>query len=164
MVDVRFVARLQHPVTLAWVKKLAGLAAPPDGVAYIGPGGLQAIKDMPLVNRGRLSVQPVSDEAYAAIVAMGERGGMDELPPPKKAKAKESVKAEKDEGDGEKGTASGKRAKAGEGVKKEPKRQAEEPPNGKVKREDTDAPMQKKPKTEPKPAAVGTRRSARLRT
>lgn len=147
MVNVRFVRRLEHPVTLAWVKKLAGLSEPPEGVKYIGKEGLKAIKEMPLVNRGRLSVQPVSEEAYDTIVAMGEKGGMDELPAPKKAKA---VKREKeDEEEGEK----------------------DGPDNSKVKKE----PAQKKAKTEPKPKAEpkvkkepppapeGTRRSSRLR-
>lgn len=148
MVNVRFVRRLEHPVTLAWVKKLAGLAEPPEGVKYIGKEGLKAIKEMPLVNRGRLSVQPVSEEAYDAIVAMGEKGGMDELPVPKKAKA---VKREKED-ENEEG-------------------QKDEPDNGKVKKE----PASKKAKTEPKPKAEpkvkkepppapeGTRRSSRLR-
>lgn len=145
MVNVRFVSRLKHPVTLAWVKKLAGAAEPPEGVSYIGAKGLKAIKEMPLVNRGRLSVQPVSDEAYDAIVAMGENGGMDELPAPKKGKEKR-VKEEDEE--------------------------EKQPANGKVKREE---PQSKKTKTEPKakaepkpmkeppPAPEGTRRSSRLR-
>jgi hypothetical protein len=37
--------------------------------------GLQAIKDMPLLNRGRLSVQPVSLEAFEAVKSLGVNGG-----------------------------------------------------------------------------------------
>lgn len=36
---------------------------------------LAALVEMPLVGKGRLSVQPVSDLAFAAVVRMGERGG-----------------------------------------------------------------------------------------
>lgn len=144
MVNVRFVSRLKNPVTLAWVKKLAGSAGPPEGVSYIGADGLKAIKDMPLVNRGRLSVQPVGDEAYAAIVAMGEKGGMDELPAAKKGNVKR-VKEEDEE-----------KAEPGNGkVKSEPKaKKAKTEPKAKA---------EPKPKKEPPPAPEGTRRSSRLR-
>lgn len=175
MVNVRFVSRLKHPVTLAWVKKLAGLNKPPEGVAYIGAEGLKAIKEMPLVNRGRLSVQPVSEEAYDAIVAMGEKGGMDELPPPKKSRAKESKEEAEDED-----VPPPKKSKAGAKVKREQEDELSEeeskpqkaPRNGQI--EDTQRKPKKaktddvehKPKEvkkEPEPAPAGTRRSARLR-
>lgn len=55
MVSVKFLERLPYPVTLANVKSLVGLKAPPEGVAYIGEGGLQAVQAMALINRGRLS-------------------------------------------------------------------------------------------------------------
>ena len=55
MVDVKFNKRMEHPPTLALIKQLAGCANLPDEVGYIGAGGLQALKAMPLVNRGRLS-------------------------------------------------------------------------------------------------------------
>lgn len=58
MVSVRFVERLPHPVTLAGVKSLVGLTAPPEGVAYIGEDGLKAVQGMSLINRGRLSEFP----------------------------------------------------------------------------------------------------------
>ena len=51
-VRVEPVAPLPRPVTLAAIKVQPALA------------------DMPLVRQGRLSVSPVSDEAWAAIVAM----------------------------------------------------------------------------------------------
>lgn len=55
MVDVHFVRRLPHPPTLALVKMLVGASAMPDEVGYIGSDGLKAIREMQLVNRGRLS-------------------------------------------------------------------------------------------------------------
>lgn len=33
---------------------------PPESIEYLTPDHLAAIKDMPLINKGRLSVQPVS--------------------------------------------------------------------------------------------------------
>ncbi|KAJ9100686.1 hypothetical protein QFC21_003731 [Naganishia friedmannii] len=48
---------------------------------------------MTLVNRGRLSVQPVTPEAYEATLLLGENGGWDELiAPVRKAAAKKAVK------------------------------------------------------------------------
>lgn len=55
MVSVRFIARLQHPVTLSFIKSLVGKAAPPGPISYIGAAGLKAIQSMALINRGRLS-------------------------------------------------------------------------------------------------------------
>jgi len=62
MVDVRFVAELPRPVTLAELK------------------GVPALAGMALMNRSRLSVQPVTNEAGALIL---ELGGM--APSPAKA-------------------------------------------------------------------------------
>ncbi|KIR43540.1 hypothetical protein I307_03378 [Cryptococcus deuterogattii 99/473] len=97
MVDVKFNRRLDHPPTLALIKHLATLSNPPKEVSYIGDHGLEAIKNMPLVNRGRLSVQPVDDAAYNAIVALGTKGGWDSLagvsrnaPKSRQAKASDS--------------------------------------------------------------------------
>lgn len=56
MVSVRFVSRLEHPVTLSFIKSLVGLSSPPAGVEYIGKDGLKAVQSMTLVNRGRLSM------------------------------------------------------------------------------------------------------------
>ncbi|OWZ63677.1 hypothetical protein AYX15_04405 [Cryptococcus neoformans] len=79
MVDVMFKRRLGYPPTLALIKHLATLSNLPKEVSYIGDRGLKAIKNMPLVNRGRLSVQPVDDAAYNAIVELGTKGGWDSL-------------------------------------------------------------------------------------
>lgn len=91
-----FKRRLGYPPTLALIKHLATLSNLPKEVSYIGDRGLKAIKNMPLVNRGRLSewtchgwkkliltpiagVQPVDDAAYNAIVELGTKGGWDSL-------------------------------------------------------------------------------------
>ena len=55
MVSVKFLSRLSHPPSLALIKSLASSSTIPDEVKYIGQGGYQAVKEMQLVNRGRLS-------------------------------------------------------------------------------------------------------------
>ena len=52
---MRFTSRLTHPPTLALIKHLTSLPSLPAQVEYISPEGLKALKEMPLVNRGRLS-------------------------------------------------------------------------------------------------------------
>ncbi|WVQ70798.1 hypothetical protein IAR50_000320 [Cryptococcus sp. DSM 104548] len=79
MVEVKFHHRLAHPPTLALIKNIAAQSNLPSETAYIGQEGLDAIKAMALVNRGRLSVQPVEDTAYEAIVKLGTQGGWDSL-------------------------------------------------------------------------------------
>jgi predicted RNA-binding protein with PUA-like domain len=54
MVDLKAVARLADPVTLAAIK------------------AVPALKDMVLVNNSRLSVQPVSDAEWHAVCEMGQ--------------------------------------------------------------------------------------------
>ena len=53
--DVKFIERLPYPPTLALIKHLASITTLPKEIAYIGEDGLQSIKAMALVNRGRLS-------------------------------------------------------------------------------------------------------------
>ncbi|KAH9455970.1 hypothetical protein MJO29_006002 [Puccinia striiformis f. sp. tritici] len=73
MVDVKFVSRLPNFVSLKLLQNLAnGKLKPPD---YVTPQDSQAIKDMPLLNRGRLSVQPVSLAAFETIKKLGLNGG-----------------------------------------------------------------------------------------
>ncbi|KAI5114659.1 hypothetical protein M0805_007770, partial [Coniferiporia weirii] len=97
MVDVTFKARCAHFVPLALFKRLAALEAsaesdlPPD-VAYIGEAGVRAIKGMALVNRGRLSVQPVEEDAWAAVQLLAERGGWDEEAPGTGTKSRKNAK------------------------------------------------------------------------
>lgn len=143
MVSVRFVRRLKYPVTLAFVKSLVGLAEPPEGIEYIGKDGLKAIQGMALINRGRLSwcckdsltagVQPVEQEAFDAIAALGDRGGFDD-----------GVKVK------------GKRTKA---EAKEEGADIEKPDTKPVSKKAKKAP---KVKAEPAVTTVSTRRSSRL--
>lgn len=51
---------------------------PPALSAYLTPTHLSAIASSALISRGRLSVQPVSDEFWDAVVLLGEQGGWDE--------------------------------------------------------------------------------------
>jgi predicted RNA-binding protein with PUA-like domain len=73
MVDLRFVSRVQHFVPLSVLKELPHLD-------YLEEDSIDAIKSMALINRSRLSVQPVSQLAYEAILKMGENGGFDSEP------------------------------------------------------------------------------------
>jgi len=73
MVDVKFVSRLPNFVPLKLLQGLvSGNVNLPD---YLTSKDLQAIKGMPLLNRGRLSVQPLSLEAFEAIRNLGVNGG-----------------------------------------------------------------------------------------
>ena len=58
-VDVTFKERLRHLVPLSLYKYLADLSTPPEMIPNFTQDHLDAIKEMPLLNRGRLSVQPV---------------------------------------------------------------------------------------------------------
>jgi hypothetical protein len=122
MVSVKFLSRLPHPPSLALIKFLASTSTLPDEIKYVGEGGYKAVKEMQLVNRGRLSesllllrirakelmigVQPVMEEAYEAVVQLGTEGGWERLvvkPGKTKAKAAE-VKDEQKEEKVEKGS------------------------------------------------------------
>ncbi|SNX87263.1 uncharacterized protein MEPE_05973 [Melanopsichium pennsylvanicum] len=81
LVDVEFVEKLDRLVPLGLLQKIAGKA---DGglskeeraqVGYLTDEELGSIKDMALLNRGRLSVQPVSEEAYVAVVKLSKQAG-----------------------------------------------------------------------------------------
>ncbi|KAG6336487.1 hypothetical protein ID866_2601 [Astraeus odoratus] len=80
MVGVKFVSRAEHFVSLSLLRYVAGLPSvePPEEIAYIGSEGVKAIKDMALLNRGRLSVQRVSEECWDVIGQMAQRGGWDD--------------------------------------------------------------------------------------
>lgn len=188
MVSVRFLERLPHPVTLAAVKSLVGLAAPPDGVGYIGVEGLKAVQGMALINRGRLSawlqrhrratsfprfstalqpkltagVQPVKDGAYEAIVEMGRKGGFEVKAA--KAKGKRTEDEAKDEAEDDKAPVSkGKKEPVSKNNVKYQKppsaaARAEKPPSKKAK-----ADPKLKAESKPRPESTGTRRSSRLK-
>jgi hypothetical protein len=88
------VSRLAHFIPLKLLQHLASLLSPPSEVDYLDDDMLEAIKSMALLNRGRLSVQPVSDKAFDAIKLLGDKGGWDELLDNAKAKSR-STKASK---------------------------------------------------------------------
>jgi hypothetical protein len=78
MVDLRFLHRATHFVPLSLFKSIASASSVddlPTGITWIGEEGRTAIKDMPLVGRGRLSVQRVSEEAFKTVERMTEKGG-----------------------------------------------------------------------------------------
>ncbi|KAJ6595841.1 PUA-like domain-containing protein [Mycena vulgaris] len=95
MVDLAFGARAEHFVPLALLRFIADApaATPPAGLEYLGADGVAAIKSMDLVTRGRLSVQRVSPDAWAAVQLLARTGGWDtlELAPKKKAVPKKAA-------------------------------------------------------------------------
>ena len=64
MVSVKFISRLSHPPSLALIKFLAASTKMPDEVEYIGGKGYSAVKEMQLVNRGRLSESALETTRY----------------------------------------------------------------------------------------------------
>ncbi|KAG9003179.1 hypothetical protein FRB94_003340 [Tulasnella sp. JGI-2019a] len=112
MVDLQFKARLPNFVSLAFLRYLetcthdnletiassvgvqnldASKVVDPQGLSYLSEAELQAIKDMPLLSQGRLSVQRVGETAFNAISKLGQFGGWEGLsfnkPKPKGASA-----------------------------------------------------------------------------
>lgn len=107
-VDVKFVAKMKNFVPLSLFKYLATQKEVPKELDYLSQEHLDAIKAMPLITRGRLSVQDVSQvsetslsitplrrhlrtasfiqSAYEATVLMGENGGFEGLVEVKTAK------------------------------------------------------------------------------
>jgi len=81
MIDATFLSRAEHFVPLSLLRHIAESARsdPPDEIAYIGTEGMKAVKAMPLVTRGRLSVQRVSQECWGIIQIMSEKGGWEEM-------------------------------------------------------------------------------------
>ncbi|KAG2155071.1 DUF55-domain-containing protein [Suillus bovinus] len=81
MIDATFLSRAGHFVPLSLLRHIAESAQsdPPDEIAYIGTDGMKAVKAMPLVTRGRLSVQRVSKECWEIIQMMSEKGGWEEM-------------------------------------------------------------------------------------
>ncbi|SPO23648.1 uncharacterized protein UTRI_03821_B [Ustilago trichophora] len=80
LVDVEFVRKLERLVPLGLLQKLGGkgdkLTKEERGeVGYLSEDELKAIADMALLNRGRLSVQPVTKVAYEAVVKLSDKGG-----------------------------------------------------------------------------------------
>ncbi|KAG8960911.1 hypothetical protein FRC00_013842 [Tulasnella sp. 408] len=112
MVDLKFKSRVAHFVSLSLLKHLKSLSyediqaadkaeedsSTPLQIQYLSEDELSAIKEMPLLTQGRLSVQPVSEIAFKAVLKLGEMGGWEEPNVQKKA----VTKAEKPKG-GKKG-------------------------------------------------------------
>ncbi|KAH8096613.1 PUA-like domain-containing protein [Cristinia sonorae] len=127
MVDVTFQTRLPHFIPLSLLKRTAGSStdAPEEELEYIGTQGVQAIKTMALVTRGRLSVQRVEEKTYDVLLEMGQRGGWDEIDTKKSKATKTSKKvqvkqAEETEGerDNEGGSTQKKQPKPARGKKR----------------------------------------------
>jgi len=80
MVDVAFKSRAAHFIPLALLRRIADStpSSLPVGIEYLSHDNVQAIKAMALVTRGRLSVQPVEEGAWAAIELLADRGGWNE--------------------------------------------------------------------------------------
>ncbi|KAL5487596.1 hypothetical protein ACEPAI_5704 [Sanghuangporus weigelae] len=80
MVDATFKYRAAHHVPLSLFKRIANSPTddPPTDVVYIGSEGVRAIKEMALIKRGRLSVQPVEEDAWEAVQLLAEKGGWEE--------------------------------------------------------------------------------------
>ncbi|KAI6163178.1 DUF55-domain-containing protein [Pisolithus thermaeus] len=88
MVDVMFVSRAAHFVSLSLLRGIAGVSSldVPEEIAYVGSDGLAAIKEMALLNRGRLSVQRVSEACWIVIEEMARKGGWEDGSFPRKVK------------------------------------------------------------------------------
>lgn len=79
MVDLVFKARARHFVPLSLLKRIAASPSePPADVDYIGQDGLEAIKGMALINRGRLSVQRVEENTWSVIEKLADAGGWED--------------------------------------------------------------------------------------
>ncbi|CAD6890194.1 unnamed protein product [Tilletia laevis] len=83
MVDCTFKSRLAHFVSLALLQHIASssiTAEQKEQIHFLTSDHIKAIGSMPLLNRGRLSVQPVPSLAYEAVVLLGTKGGFSEWP------------------------------------------------------------------------------------
>ncbi|KZS91277.1 DUF55-domain-containing protein [Sistotremastrum niveocremeum HHB9708] len=79
MVSVRFQKRLPHLVPLHLLKFIKDQKKLPDVLQYLDDDARAAISEMQLLNRGRLSVQSVTEGAYNAIAMLGEKGGWESI-------------------------------------------------------------------------------------
>ncbi|KAF8843116.1 DUF55-domain-containing protein [Paxillus ammoniavirescens] len=97
MIDAEFVCRARHFVPLSLLRYIADLPSsePPEGIGYVGTDGVKAIQAMPLVTRGRLSVQRVSEGGWGIIEMMAEKGGWENIAFTKKKSTNARQSAEK---------------------------------------------------------------------
>ncbi|KAG9100039.1 Ras GTPase activating protein ira2, partial [Ceratobasidium sp. 370] len=88
MVELTFDARLKYFVPLSVLRQISACATIDEvaqlnssseddqpSLTYLSAEDLAALKKMPLLNRGRLSVQPVNPDAWVAINKLAEKGG-----------------------------------------------------------------------------------------
>lgn len=88
MVELTFKERLRHFVSLALLRSIAAATTIDDlavhsansenhqnQLSYLTVDDLKALKAMPLLDRGRLSVQPVNEAAWVTISKLAEKGG-----------------------------------------------------------------------------------------
>ncbi|KAJ1309133.1 hypothetical protein OPQ81_004809 [Rhizoctonia solani] len=100
MVELRFKSRLKHFVSLAALRSITSVTSVEDlsqfsidsedgknQLSYLTATDLKALTAMPLLNRGRLSVQSVNEGAWAAIQKLAENGGWSEQTKSKPTKA-----------------------------------------------------------------------------
>ncbi|KAG9015979.1 hypothetical protein FRB90_003963 [Tulasnella sp. 427] len=104
MVDLQFKSRVANFVSLALLKQLKAMSyediqaqgndsSSTIHLQYLSAEELAAIKEMPLLTQGRLSVQLVSELAFHGVVKLGENGGWEDSEAPRKtAPAKEKIK------------------------------------------------------------------------
>ncbi|PWZ03791.1 DUF55-domain-containing protein, partial [Testicularia cyperi] len=163
LVDVEFIEKLPRLVPLGLLQKLAGKSQ--DGslekeqrkqVDYLSSEDLGAIAEMALLNRGRLSVQPVSTRAYDAIVQLSRQGGWEMWPgkwnPGGKAKPQQPTGTQSDSP-----PTDAKPSKKAPVKKEEPTKETPVPSGPAKKRARADTAS----KPTAKPAAASTRRSSR---
>ncbi|KIY73920.1 DUF55-domain-containing protein [Cylindrobasidium torrendii FP15055 ss-10] len=95
MVDLKFVERTPHFVSLSLLKWVSSKTIDdlPERLSYIGSEGIEAIKNMGLLIRPRLSVQRVSEEAWDAIALLASKGGWDNDLVTAESKSNRKVKA-----------------------------------------------------------------------
>ncbi|KAF9226726.1 DUF55-domain-containing protein [Gyrodon lividus] len=99
MVDAKFVSRARHFVPLSLLRYIADdpSSEPPEEIGYVTPNGVKSIRAMPLVTRGRLSVQRVSGECWGTVEMMAGKGGWESMSFAKKkaTKARQPTKETK---------------------------------------------------------------------
>lgn len=157
LVDVEFVEKLERLVPLGLLQKLGGKGEALNKeqrkeVGYLRDEQLKAISEMALLSRGRLSVQPVTEEAYEAVVALSREGGWESWPGKWNPKAKQ---------DAAKKTAESADAKEEESEAKTPSKKT-------ARSKTAQDSATKKPKLEKeaaqRPSSDGLRRSSRRRS
>ncbi|EJU05125.1 DUF55-domain-containing protein [Dacryopinax primogenitus] len=149
MVDVRFISRAKHMVSLPLLKHLATLSEPPADLPYLTSEHLKAIKNMALLTRGRLSVQPVDNPLVVeAIQLLADKGGWDEdIDGKKKTSGKKRAGEEQGEAPETDKTTEGADGKGSEAELREPSAKKKRKSGG------SDTPTR----------SEGTRRSSRLK-